>query len=214
MFSQMNKVIVLLLSGALLFALPCMSKAQTASVETKQPNSDYQPAFKGQTRIGAVVTKTPYESKVLTSSLQAPWGIAPLPDGRFIITERGGTIRIVSASGNVGGTINGVPKVNSDGQGGLLGICIDPAFAKNRMVYWAFSEKLAEGNLTAVAKARLSSDEKSLENVTVIYRATPAYNGEKRITCQPPNISNLSKKTTPNPSSIILFVMPQRIQSA
>ena len=177
----MNKAIITLLSGVFLFATPYVSKAQqstaTASVETKQPNSDYKPAFQGQTRIGAIVTKTPYETKVLTSSLRAPWGIAPLPDGRFIITERGGTIRLVSASGNVGDPVNGVPKVNSDGQGGLLGICIDPAFSKNRMVYWAFSEKLADGNLTTVAKARLSSDEKSLENVTVIYRATPAYNG-------------------------------------
>jgi len=178
---QVKSVIIILLSGAFLSAIPYVSKAQqstaAASVETKQPNSDYKPAFKGQTRIGAIVTKTPYESKVLTSSLRAPWGIAPLPDGRFIITERGGSIRMVSASGSVGEPINGVPKVNSDGQGGLLGICIDPAFGKNRMVYWAFSEKLADGNLTAVARGRLSSDEKSLENVTVIYRATPAYDG-------------------------------------
>lgn len=174
----MKKAITILLSGALLAAAPYASKAQsTASVETKQPNSDYKPAFKGQTRIGAVVTKTPYEGKILTSSLQGPWGIAPLADGRFIITERGGMMRIVSASGSVGAPLNGVPKVNSDGQGGLLGVCIDPDFGKNRMVYWAFSEHLANANETSVARGKLSADEKSLENVTVIYRATPAYNG-------------------------------------
>src|SRR6186713_1348247 len=103
--TQMNRIIVMLLSGVFVMGAPYMSKAQqssAASVETKQPNSDYKPAFKGQTRIGAVVTKTSYEGKVLTSSLQNPWGIAVLPDGRFIITEKGGTMRIVTGSGKVG----------------------------------------------------------------------------------------------------------------
>ena len=173
----MNKVFLVVLYGALLSVAPYVSKAQqtAASVETKQPNSDYKPAFKGQTRIGAVVTKTPYEGKVLTSSLQSPWGIAPLPDGRFLITEKPGTMRIVTASGGVGQPISGVPPVVYDGQGGLLGVTIDPAFTKNRMIYWAFSDKVPEGNITALAKARLSSDEKSLENVKVIYRAAPGF---------------------------------------
>ena len=173
----MNKVFLVVLYGALLSVAPYVSKAQpsAASVETKQPNSDYKPAFKGQTRIGAVVTRTPYEGKVLTSSLQSPWGIAPLPDGRFLITEKPGTMRIVTASGGVGQPISGVPPVVYDGQGGLLGVTIDPAFTKNRMIYWAFSDKVPEGNITALAKARLSSDEKSLENVKVIYRAAPGF---------------------------------------
>ena len=176
----MKNAILILIGGAFLSVSPYgLTAQQTAltSVETKSPNSDYKPAFEGQTRIAAAVTKTPYEVKVLTSSLKAPWGIAALPDGRFIITEKGGTMRIVSTTGTVGKQINGVPKVNSERQGGLLGICIDPAFNKNKMLYWAFSEPLAEGNITSVAKGKLSSDEKSLENVTVIYRATPAVKG-------------------------------------
>lgn len=171
----------MLIGVAIVLAVSCKSTAQqsnaTTSVETKSPNTDYKPAFAGQTRIKAVVTKTPFEAKVLTSGLRSPWGIASLPDGRFIVTEKPGTMRIVSASGAVGEPINGVPPVNGRGQGGLLGICLDPSFASNKMVYWAFSESLPEGNLTSVAKGKLSSDEKSLENVTVIYRATPAYNG-------------------------------------
>src|SRR6186713_3661676 len=161
----MKKVILMLIGGAALSVSPYGLKAQqtaSTSVETKKPNSDYKPAFEGQTRIGAVVTKTPYEGKVLASSLKRPWGIAALPDGRFIVTEKGGTMRIVSATGTVGDSINGVPKVNAGGQGGLLGICLDPAFNTNKMVYWAFSERLAEGNVTSVAKGKLSSDEKSL----------------------------------------------------
>lgn len=175
----MKKVILALCLGTALVLNSVSSRAQSgeASVETKKPNSDYKPAFKGQTRIKAVTTKTPYEAKVITESLQRPWGIAALPDGRFLITEKEGTMKIVTASGAVGESIAGVPKVNSKGQGGLLGVTLDPAFSKNRMVYWAFSEPLDEGNLTAVAKGKLSADEKSLENVTVIYRATPAYKG-------------------------------------
>lgn len=178
---SMNRTFLMILVGALWFAASCESRAQlqktSLSVETQRPNTSYKPAFEGQTRIRAVVTKTPYEAKVLTSSLQSPWGIVSLPDGRFMVTEKGGTMRMVSASGTVGEAIKGIPEVNSRGQGGLLGICIDPSFATNRMVYWAFSEALAEGNVTSVARGKLSSDEKSLENVTVIYRATPAYDG-------------------------------------
>ncbi|MEO6916751.1 MAG: PQQ-dependent sugar dehydrogenase [Chitinophagaceae bacterium] len=149
----------------------------TAPVENKAPNADYKPAFAGQTRISGVVTKTPYEFKVLTSGLKNPWGIAQLPDGRFLITEKGGTMKIVTKDGTLGENISGVPAVNSAGQGGLLAVTIDPAFSTNKMIYWTFSLNNAEGNQTAVAKGKLSADEKSLEEVSVIYKATPAYKG-------------------------------------
>ncbi|WP_336516438.1 PQQ-dependent sugar dehydrogenase [Pollutibacter soli] len=176
----MRKLLFVLI-GSLASLTPLLGlNAQQASglpVETKTPNSTYKPAFVGQTRIGAVVTKSTYEVKLLDSSLRSPWGIAPLPDGRFIVTEKEGNIRILSANGKPGEHISGVPKVNPRSQGGLLGICIDPAFEQNKLIYWAFSEPLAEGNITSVGKAKLSSDEKSLEDVTVIYRATPAVRG-------------------------------------
>jgi glucose/arabinose dehydrogenase len=146
-------------------------------VETKKANTDYKPAFEGQTRIAGVKSATAYEGTLLDSSLSRPWGIVSLPDGRFIITEKGGTMKIVSQTGTVGTALVGVPKVDSEGQGGLLGICIDPAFEQTRMVYWVFSEPMTNGNLTSVAKGKLSVDEKSLEGVKVIYRATPAFKG-------------------------------------
>ena len=149
----------------------------TAPVETEAANTNYPPAFSGQTRISGIHTKTPYQAEVLNNTLNKPWGIAVLPDGRFLITEKRGTMRIASSSGTLGDDITGIPEVNSKGQGGLLGLCIDPAFEQTRMVYWVFSEPLAEGNLTAVAKGKLSADEKTIENATVIYRATPAYDG-------------------------------------
>lgn len=145
------------------------------SVETKKPNTDYKPAFAGQTRITAVKTTTPYQVKILSSKLQRPWGITALPDGRFLITEKEGDMRIASQDGTLSEAITGFPKVNSSGQGGLLGLTIDPDFTKNRMVYWVFSQNEPDGNLTAVAKGKLADDEKTIQNVKVIYRATPAH---------------------------------------
>jgi glucose/arabinose dehydrogenase len=84
-------------------------------------------------------------------------------------------MRIASATGALSEPITGIPEVNSASQGGLLGLCIDPAFDQNRMVYWVFSEPLPDGNLTAAAKGKLAADEKTIENATVIYRATPAH---------------------------------------
>jgi aldose sugar dehydrogenase len=146
-------------------------------VETKEANTNYKPAFEGQTRVAGVKTSTAYEGKMISDKLDHPWGIASLPDGRLLITEKEGTMRIVTNAGQVGEPITGLPKVNSSGQGGLLGLAIDPEFASNRMVYWSFSENTSEGNLTAVAKGSLSADDKRMENVKVIYRATPAYKG-------------------------------------
>jgi len=149
----------------------------TRPVETKDPNTSYKPAFAGQTRISGVKTSTAYEGKILSKDLKNPWGIVVLPDGRLLITEKGGTMRIATTQGELSEPITGLPAVNSSAQGGLLGLSIDPEFSSNRMVYWSFSENTGNGNLTAIAKGKLSSDEKKIENATVIYRATPAYKG-------------------------------------
>ena len=146
-------------------------------VETKSANTSYKPAFAGQTRIGSVKTSTAFSGNVVSNSLNHPWGIVGLPDGRLLVNEKGGTMRIVSSSGKIEEAISGIPAVNSSGQGGLLGIAIDPQFATNKMVYWTFSEAVDSGNLTSVAKGTLSADEKRMENVSVVYRATPAYRG-------------------------------------
>ncbi|WP_294245479.1 PQQ-dependent sugar dehydrogenase [uncultured Chryseobacterium sp.] len=145
-------------------------------VENGQANTSYQPAFAGQTRIQGVKTSTAFKATVLSSSLSSPWGLTSLPDGRLLITERGGTMRIATATGNLSAAITGIPAVNVTGQGGLLGICVDPQFSSNRMIYWVFSENVAGGNQTSVAKGRLSNSENTVENVTVIYRASPAAN--------------------------------------
>ncbi|WP_207425738.1 PQQ-dependent sugar dehydrogenase [Pedobacter sp. SYSU D00535] len=148
----------------------------SAPVETNRPNTNYAPAFPGQTRVKGVKTASSYRGNVITSALNAPWGIASLPDGRLLIAEKAGTMRIVSTSGTVGNAITGIPSVNSAGQGGLLGLCIDPQFGSNRMIYWVFAENVNGGTVTAVAKGRLADNGSSIEGATVIYRANPPAN--------------------------------------
>lgn len=144
-------------------------------VETEDPNTDYEPAFEGQTRIGSVTTETAWTKSIITSSLSSPWGVVSLPDGRLLITQKGGTMRIVTVAGVVSAPITGIPAVNASGQGGLLGLCLDPEFATNRMIYWVFAQAVAGGNLTAVGKGKLSDNETIIENADVIYQSTPAH---------------------------------------
>lgn len=169
-------------AAGLLLLAACSSQKQTgsSSVETLPPNSpQYKPAFEGQTRVTAVKTGAAYSSKIVTRELVKPWSMAALPDGRFLVSEKLGNFRIVSTNGTVSNKITGVPAADTAGQGGLLGVVLDPDFAANRMIYFVFSEPVAGGNHAAVAKARLKDDETAIENVTVIYRVTPTYNGDK-----------------------------------
>lgn len=150
------------------------------SVETKAPNSpEYKPAFAGQTRIKAVKTSTPYQVEVLSKDLGKPWGIINLPDGRLLITDKRGYMNIVSTDGKQISKIEGFPKVDSKGQGGMLDVALDPDFATNNIIYFSFSEPYEKGNHTAVGKGKLSPDFKTISGVKVIFRATPTYDGDK-----------------------------------
>ncbi|UKT66135.1 PQQ-dependent sugar dehydrogenase [Pedobacter mucosus] len=146
------------------------------SVETSPANTVYKPAFIGQTRINSVKTTTPIVFSAIATTLSSPWGITSMPDGRLLITEKAGTMRIANVNGTLSSQITGIPAVNSSGQGGLLGLCIDPQFATNRMVYWVFSENSVGGTQSSVAKGRLANNERTIENATVIFRANPTFN--------------------------------------
>lgn len=146
-----------------------------SAVETLPPNTTYKPAFVGQTRVGGLTTKTKYQVRIITAQLASPWGIAPLPNGKFLVNEKAGNMRVVTEEGTVGAPIAGLPAVNASGQGGLLGLLLDPNFGQKRMVYWAFSENASGGTTTAIAKGRLSDDERAMEQVQVIYRANSAH---------------------------------------
>jgi aldose sugar dehydrogenase len=148
-------------------------------VETRKPDAGYEPAFPGQTRAPGVRTETPYDVTVITDKLDHPWGIATLPDGRFLVSEKKGDMRVVSKTGEISEKITGIPAVEMNDQGGLLGIVLDPDFQNNRTVYWSFTEKRDKGNTTSVAKGELSADYRRMNNVRVIYRCTPVYDGDK-----------------------------------
>ena len=144
-------------------------------VETQDPNTSYQPAFDGQTRIAGVKTETPYSVTTLTSELESPWAVVELPDGRLAITEKGGTMRIVTKEGAVSEAITGFPEVDHRNQGGLLDVAPAPDFETSRLLYFSLAERTSEGSLTAVGKGRLSDDELVIENFTIIYRAIPYF---------------------------------------
>ncbi len=117
--------------------------------------------------------KARVELTVVTSGLEHPWGIAFLPDGRALVTERPGRLRIVDRNGKVGEPLAGVPAVDAVGQGGLLDVALDPDFARNQRIYLSYAEPRGEGtNGTSVARAKLGP--KGLEDVTVIFRQQPA----------------------------------------
>lgn len=144
-------------------------------VETGKANTNYKPAFEGQTRIAGVRTTTPYEAKVIASGLASPWAVTALPDGRLAITEKGGTMRIATTTGTVSSPISGFPTVDDRGQGGLLDVAPAPDFEASRMLYFTFAEKTIQGSLTAVGKGKLSANETTIENFQIIFRAVPYF---------------------------------------
>lgn len=104
--------------------------------------------------------------------LEHPWGLAFLPDGRLLVTERAGRLRLVEASGHVSPPLAGVPEVHASGQGGLLDVALDPDFPRSRLVYLSYAEPGRLGSAgTAVARGRLGTA--GLEDVEVIFRQVP-----------------------------------------
>ena len=152
--------------------------AACPSVDTARANApDQRPAFEGQTRACAVQSKTAFEVTVLTKGLENPWAVEPLPNGELLVTERPGRMRIVGATGELGAPIRGLPAVDARGQGGLLDVALSPTFESDRTIYWSFTEPRQGGNATSVARGVLSADRASLEQVRVIFRAMPTYDG-------------------------------------
>jgi len=150
------------------------------ALESRQPNApDQRPAFPGQTRSCGVRSNVAYDVTVVAKGLEHPWAVEPLPDGALLVTERPGRMRIISAKGEKGQPISGLPRVDARGQGGLLDVGLSPTFATDRTIFWSFSEPRQGGNATSVARGVLSPDRKSLGQVKVIFRAMPTYDGTK-----------------------------------
>ena len=113
----------------------------------------------------------------VAKGLSHPWGLAFLPDGRLLVTERPGRMRLVAMDGRVSPPLAGVPEVYARGQGGLLDVTLHPDFARNRLVYFSYAEPGPGGAGTAAAMARLSDDGARLENLKVVFRQQPKSEG-------------------------------------
>jgi glucose/arabinose dehydrogenase len=132
---------------------------------------------------GPVFAASP-QVEVVARDLQNPWGLAFIGDGRMLVTERPGRMRVVEPDGTVGAPVAGVPKVDAVGQGGLLDVVTDSQFARNRTVYFCFSEPGQGGNSTALASARLSEDATKLEDVKVVFSQKPKFASRVHFGCR------------------------------
>ncbi|MFN7855650.1 MAG: PQQ-dependent sugar dehydrogenase [Acidovorax sp.] len=123
----------------------------------------------------------------VATGLVHPWAVAFLPGGDFLVTERPGTLRVVDASGKVSEPVAGVPRVAAGGQGGLLDVVTDLRFDTNRRIFFCFSEPAGageSGSSTALARATLAADARSLQDVQVIFSQRPKVNSQLHFGCR------------------------------
>jgi len=134
-----------------------------------------QPACAGDEPLTVATERGKVRLVTAAQGLEHPWGMAFLPDGRVLVTERPGRMRIVATDGTLGPALEGLPPVSVTGQGGLLDVQLDPEFRANSLVYWSYAEPRTGGNGTAVARGRLT--ERGLADVQVIFRQDVTIDG-------------------------------------
>ncbi|WP_375412278.1 PQQ-dependent sugar dehydrogenase [uncultured Bradyrhizobium sp.] len=116
-------------------------------------------------------TAGPLEVRTVAAGLVNPWALAFLPDGRMLVTERPGRMRLVTPQGQLSPPVKGVPEVWASGQGGLLDVVLDRSFANNKTIYFCFAERDGDGGRTAVASATLVSEKAArLDDLQLIFR--------------------------------------------
>ena len=155
---------------------PRLFRPRGAGVDPTPPNATRQvPAFPGQTRAPEQKSSVAFDVETVAGGLQHPWSLVFLPGGRMLVTERPGRLRIVARDGTLSVAVSGLPAVDPDGQGGLLDVALDPAFALNGLIYWSYAEPNAGGsNNTAVARGKLvDAILPVVEHVQVIYHQRP-----------------------------------------
>lgn len=150
-------------------------------VETRAANApDQRPAFEGQTRAPYRTAGVAFDVRVVARELEHPWSLAFLPDGRMLVTERPGRLRVIAADGARSEPLAGVPRVAGADQGGLLDVALAPSFAQDGAVYFTFSEPRDGGNGTALARGRLLLDgTPRVEGLSTIWRMTPTLDSSK-----------------------------------
>ena len=126
---------------------------------------------------GDVPEASGWRTQTIVDGLRHPWGLAWLPDGAVLITERPGRLRLVRDGKLESTPIAGVPAVCACGQGGLLDVSLHPDFAQNRLVYLTFAQGTEDSNRTALARGRLNLDAMRLEDTEIIFRNADAKSG-------------------------------------
>ncbi|PLK72321.1 glucose dehydrogenase [Rhizobium sp. TH135] len=163
--------------------IPAIAQQAGTPAETQAPNApDQQPAFTGQTRAPQPAQAVEIKQEVVAEGLPHLWAMEFLPDGRMLVTAKQGAMHIIGEDGKPGPEIANVPEVLADGQGGLLDVALAPDHETSGKIFFSFAEPRDDGNGTSVASARLVPDDQgggSLEDVSVIFRQTPGYDGNK-----------------------------------
>jgi glucose/arabinose dehydrogenase len=146
-------------------------------IEIRDPElATDHPAFPGQTRAPYRASGVALQTTTITDKLDLPWGLQFLPDGKFLVTEKTGALRIVGADGTISAPVSGVPAVYYSGQVGLLDVALDPKFRANHRIFFSFMEPVNDKDHgIAVARATLDEAGNSLSDVQVIFRALPAF---------------------------------------
>lgn len=147
-----------------------------AAWEREEPNTALRPAFPQQTRAPARASGAAIAVEQIAHGIEHPWALAFLPDGRVLVSERPGRLRVITRTGEVSRPVAGLPRVDASGQGGLLDIVLSPHFTHDRLVFWSYAEPREGGGAgTSVARGRLSEDSARVSNVEVIFRQTPSW---------------------------------------
>ena len=151
--------------------------AQAQDFNAAPPNAaNQQPAFEGQTRAPVLADDIALQTEVIAEGLDHPWGVARLPDGSWLVTERSGALLRIGPDGAKSAPISGLPEVDARKQGGLLDVVLAPDFDSSRRIYWSFAEpREGDKNATAVAMGRLNDDLTAIEDATVIFQQQPAW---------------------------------------
>jgi glucose/arabinose dehydrogenase len=155
-------------------------------VESRPANAKAQtPAFPRQTRAPYHPSGVAFETKTVVDGLEHPWGLAFLPDGRMLVTEKAGRLRVVT-DGKLSVPVGGLPSVDARQGGGLMDVGVDPDFAQNSQVYWCYSEPLGDGSSATVARARLakSGAANRLEDLKIVFRSVPTTDSVRSFGCR------------------------------
>jgi len=155
------------LTAAILLAATLVIATGTRGEETEFPSSS-----------GALEVRT------FARGLVNPWSLAFLPDGRMLVTERPGRMRIVTTEGQVSPPLKGVPDVWASGQGGLLDVAIDKSFAQNKTLYFCFAERTGGGGRAAIARAKLNDGGGRLDETRIIFRQEGALSSGNHYGCR------------------------------